>query len=338
MPSSGCATPSPTISTSSMPRSPPSTGCHFHTDPASAVEHCRPGHRVRAGTAGPQARRSSRPWTRRRRPTSCWPAAPPGFGPSSFQDACRRPERVVVAHPFNPPHLVPLVEVVGGRLTSEDTVAGDDDPDDCASAVDRSGSAPSCPATWSTGCRRRCGARPTTWSAGEPISVADLDLAVVLRPRPALGAAGPDRDPAPLGRARRAWRTCSSTSARRWWTGGPTSATPELTPGAHRAAGRRGGRRARWPGARRTRSHATRRCASCWPLKDRLGLSLGSVAVAGGRPMRDQGLGSWPRRRARMTPGKAGARPGRHADDVRRPRPRHHPTGPRTARAWCRTR
>jgi 3-hydroxyacyl-CoA dehydrogenase len=46
-----------------------------------------------------------------------------GLGPSSFQDACRHPERVLVAHPFNPPHLVPLVEVVGGRLTSEDAVA-----------------------------------------------------------------------------------------------------------------------------------------------------------------------------------------------------------------------
>ncbi len=45
-----------------------------------------------------------------------------GFGPSAFQDACRRPERVVVTHPFNPPHLVPLVEVVGGRLTSEEAV------------------------------------------------------------------------------------------------------------------------------------------------------------------------------------------------------------------------
>lgn len=45
-----------------------------------------------------------------------------GFGPSTFQDACRHPERVAVAHPFNPPHLVPLVEVVGGRATSEETI------------------------------------------------------------------------------------------------------------------------------------------------------------------------------------------------------------------------
>ncbi|KAH6614820.1 3-hydroxyacyl-CoA dehydrogenase [Boeremia exigua] len=32
------------------------------------------------------------------------------------------PERVVVGHPFNPPHLIPLVEVVGGQQTSDDTI------------------------------------------------------------------------------------------------------------------------------------------------------------------------------------------------------------------------
>ena len=30
----------------------------------------------------------------------------------------RRPERLVVGHPFNPVHLLPLVEIVGGRQTS----------------------------------------------------------------------------------------------------------------------------------------------------------------------------------------------------------------------------
>lgn len=45
-----------------------------------------------------------------------------GFGPSSFQDACTHPERVLVAHPFNPPHLIPLVEVVGGEATAETAV------------------------------------------------------------------------------------------------------------------------------------------------------------------------------------------------------------------------
>ena len=42
---------------------------------------------------------------------------------SEFQDACtRHPERVVLGHPFNPPHLIPLVEVGGGKLTSEDAI------------------------------------------------------------------------------------------------------------------------------------------------------------------------------------------------------------------------
>jgi carnitine 3-dehydrogenase len=41
---------------------------------------------------------------------------------SSIQDAARHPERVVLGHPFSPPHLIPLVEVVGGRLTSPDAI------------------------------------------------------------------------------------------------------------------------------------------------------------------------------------------------------------------------
>jgi carnitine 3-dehydrogenase len=45
-----------------------------------------------------------------------------GLPPSSFQGGCRHPERVLVTHPFNPPHLVPLVEVVGGVDTSEEAV------------------------------------------------------------------------------------------------------------------------------------------------------------------------------------------------------------------------
>jgi carnitine 3-dehydrogenase len=41
---------------------------------------------------------------------------------TQIQARCRRPERTVVAHPFNPPYLIPLVEVVGGERTSEETV------------------------------------------------------------------------------------------------------------------------------------------------------------------------------------------------------------------------
>jgi len=36
--------------------------------------------------------------------------------------AASHPERCVIAHPFNPPHLIPLVEIVGGVKTSEETV------------------------------------------------------------------------------------------------------------------------------------------------------------------------------------------------------------------------
>src|SRR5471030_1101472 len=35
---------------------------------------------------------------------------------------CKYPERCVIGHPFNPPHLIPLVEVVGGEKTSAKAV------------------------------------------------------------------------------------------------------------------------------------------------------------------------------------------------------------------------
>lgn len=43
--------------------------------------------------------------------------------PSHIQQACRRhPSRVLIGHPFNPPHLIPLVEVVGGEQTADSAV------------------------------------------------------------------------------------------------------------------------------------------------------------------------------------------------------------------------
>jgi 3-hydroxyacyl-CoA dehydrogenase len=41
---------------------------------------------------------------------------------SVVQGACRNPGRVVLGHPFNPPHMIPLVEVIGGELTSSQTI------------------------------------------------------------------------------------------------------------------------------------------------------------------------------------------------------------------------
>lgn len=40
-----------------------------------------------------------------------------GILPSRLQALCRRPERLIVAHPFNPVYLVPLVEIVGTEIT-----------------------------------------------------------------------------------------------------------------------------------------------------------------------------------------------------------------------------
>jgi 3-hydroxyacyl-CoA dehydrogenase len=46
-----------------------------------------------------------------------------GLTMSEIQAACQlHPERCVIGHPFNPPHLVPLVEIVGGTKTSEATI------------------------------------------------------------------------------------------------------------------------------------------------------------------------------------------------------------------------
>ena len=46
-----------------------------------------------------------------------------GLTMSEIQSGCgAHPERCVIGHPFNPPHLMPLVEIVGGAKTSEETI------------------------------------------------------------------------------------------------------------------------------------------------------------------------------------------------------------------------
>lgn len=46
-----------------------------------------------------------------------------GLAVTDIQQACARPERVVLGHPFNPPHMIPLVEVGGGQRTAPESVA-----------------------------------------------------------------------------------------------------------------------------------------------------------------------------------------------------------------------
>lgn len=45
-----------------------------------------------------------------------------GLTMSTMQSSCKHPERCVIGHPFNPPHIIPLVEVVAGAKTSPETV------------------------------------------------------------------------------------------------------------------------------------------------------------------------------------------------------------------------
>ncbi len=45
-----------------------------------------------------------------------------GFAMTMLQADCTHPERCVVGHPFNPPYLIPVVEVVGGERTDPASV------------------------------------------------------------------------------------------------------------------------------------------------------------------------------------------------------------------------
>jgi 3-hydroxyacyl-CoA dehydrogenase len=55
-------------------------------------------------------------------PDSIIASSSSGLTMTVIQSGCSRPERCVIGHPFNPPHMIPLVEVVGGAKTSPETV------------------------------------------------------------------------------------------------------------------------------------------------------------------------------------------------------------------------
>ncbi|HEX7266989.1 MAG TPA: 3-hydroxyacyl-CoA dehydrogenase NAD-binding domain-containing protein, partial [Streptosporangiaceae bacterium] len=82
---------------------------------------------------------------------------------SVMGQAMREPGRLVIGHPFNPPHLVPLVEIVPSPTTDPDVV-------ERAVAFYRAlGKRPQVlsreiPGLWPTGCRQPCSARPSTSS------------------------------------------------------------------------------------------------------------------------------------------------------------------------------
>jgi carnitine 3-dehydrogenase len=53
-------------------------------------------------------------------PTAIIASSTSGFMPSVLAEPLQHPERLVVGHPFNPVYLLPLVEVVAGRATSNE--------------------------------------------------------------------------------------------------------------------------------------------------------------------------------------------------------------------------
>jgi 3-hydroxyacyl-CoA dehydrogenase len=55
-------------------------------------------------------------------PDSIIASSSSGLTMSVMQSASKHPERCVIGHPFNPPHVIPLVEVVAGKKTSPETV------------------------------------------------------------------------------------------------------------------------------------------------------------------------------------------------------------------------
>lgn len=57
------------------------------------------------------------------RPDAILASSTSGLIMSEMQDGFRSAPRFAVGHPFNPPHLIPLVEVVGGRQTAPETIA-----------------------------------------------------------------------------------------------------------------------------------------------------------------------------------------------------------------------
>src|SRR6185437_2876571 len=99
--------PRPTGSPSSAIRSPPSPGPILSRKAAPSARTPRSRSSASYGALAPDAVLAS---------------SSSGLLISRLQSACRHPGRCVIGHPFNPPHLIPLVEVVGGAETSPETI------------------------------------------------------------------------------------------------------------------------------------------------------------------------------------------------------------------------
>ena len=112
----------------------------------------------------------------------------------------RTPGRFVIGHPFNPPHLIPLVEVVGGERTTAETVAF------CVKFYRHIGKHPihlrkEAPGHLANRLQSALWREAVHAVAEGVATVADVDAGRCLRSRPALGADGAASDLSP-GRRR----------------------------------------------------------------------------------------------------------------------------------------
>lgn len=113
-----------------------------------------------------------------------------GLRMTDIQAKCASAERTVVGHPFNPPYLLPLVEVVGGEKTSPDAVNW---------AVDfyrAAGKAPlvlkrEIPGFVATRLQEAIWREALHMIANDEASVEDIDFAVVNGPGPRWALMGP---------------------------------------------------------------------------------------------------------------------------------------------------
>jgi carnitine 3-dehydrogenase len=76
-----------------------------------------------APEVGPVKRRVLADIDRATRPEVVIASSTSGFAMTMLQADCEHPERCVVGHPFNPPYLIPVVEVVGGERTDPAAVS-----------------------------------------------------------------------------------------------------------------------------------------------------------------------------------------------------------------------
>ncbi len=93
----------------------PAAGCSLAVDGAELIHECVPEraeikHAVYAEIEAAAA------------PDAVIASSTSGIRPSELQAHMKHPERLVVAHPFNPVYLLPLVEVLAGSDTSEHAV------------------------------------------------------------------------------------------------------------------------------------------------------------------------------------------------------------------------